>query len=207
MSDTCNVVLVGVGGQGILGMAQLLGRAATDSGLGVRVGQIYGLSQRGGSVEATVRIGEASTAFISPGEADVILGLEPLETERTLERMSHRTVVMVNGTPIVPTTLTQNRAGYPSLESITSQISAVAGVVHVIDADSAARQAGDPRLLNVVMLGAADGLGALPIASEVLASVVEIEGPGRSSEMRLGAFEAGRETGRALADAFTTRGG
>jgi indolepyruvate ferredoxin oxidoreductase, beta subunit len=201
VSDTCNLVLVGVGGQGVLSTARLLGRAAANADLEVRVGQIYGLSQRGGSVEATVRIGPVSTAFISTAEADVVLGLEPLETERALPRMSARTTVLVNRTPIVPASMTLDRAAYPDLESIVEHIDAVAGFVHVIDGNALALEAGDRRLLNMVMVGALDGFGVLPISGGVLASAVERDGSELDSDSRGRAFRHGREFGKtALAD-------
>jgi len=195
MSQTCNLVVAGVGGQGVLSMARLLGRAATQDGLGVRVGQIYGLSQRGGSVEATVRIGIVGTAFISQAEADVVLGLEPLEAERILPRMSMATTVLVNRTPIVPTSLTLDRAGYPDLDSIVEAMAAVAGIVKLIDGNVLAVQAGDARLLNVVMLGVLDGFELLPISSDVLASVVENSGSGPDTEARSRAFTLGQALG------------
>jgi indolepyruvate ferredoxin oxidoreductase beta subunit len=176
-------------------MARLLGRAATQDGLGVRVGQIYGLSQRGGSVEATVRIGDVGTAFISQAEADVVVGLEPLEAERILPRMSIATTVLVNRTPIVPTSLTLDRAGYPDLDSIVQAMATVAGVVKLFDANVLAAQAGDPRLLNLVMLGVLGGFELLPISSDVMASVVENSGP--DTEARSRAFTLGHALGAA----------
>ncbi len=195
MSSICNLVIVGVGGQGVLGTARLLGRAATEADLEVRAGQIYGLSQRGGSVEATVRIGPVSTAFISETEADVVLGLEPLETERALPRMSERTTVLVNRTPIVPTSLTLDRATYPDLESIVEAIDEVAGMVYVIDGNALAQEESDMRLLNMVMLGALDGIGVLPIPTDALMSAVERHGSGFDPDTRRRAFYRGREFG------------
>lgn len=191
----CNLLLAGVGGQGVLFTARLLGRAATEADLEVRVGQIYGLSQRGGSVEATIRIGPVNTAFIPQNEADVVVGLEPLETERVLPRMSEATTVLVNRTPIVPTSLTLDRDEYPDLESIVGRIATVAGIVHVIDGNALALQAGDRRLLSMVMLGAIDGFELLPIPTEVLVSAVETDGSGSDPQSRVRAFQLGREFG------------
>jgi indolepyruvate ferredoxin oxidoreductase, beta subunit len=196
VSTICNLVLAGVGGQGVLSTARLLGQAAAEAGLEVRGAQLYGLSQRGGSVEATVRIGPVTTAFISPTEADVVLGLEPLETERALSRMSARTTVLVNQTPIVPFSLTLDRTTYPDLSTIVEGIATVAGIVHVIDGNALALQAGDLRLLNMVMLGALDGIGVLPIPSDVLESTVEHHGLGPDPGSRVEAFQIGQEFAR-----------
>lgn len=191
----CNVVVAGVGGQGVLSTARLLGRAATEADLEARVGQIYGLSQRGGSVEATIRIGPATTAFIPWTEADVVVGLEPLEAERAIPRMSTATTVLVNSTPIVPTSLTLDRTTYPDLFSIVGRIATVAGIVHDIDANTLALQAGHARLLNAVMLGALDGLELLPIPTNVLASTVENLGSGPDAASRSKAFCLGQDFG------------
>jgi len=195
VSTTCNVLLAGVGGQGVLSMARLLGHAANEADLGVRVGQIYGLSQRGGSVEATVRIGPVNTAFISQNEADVVVGLEPLETERALPWMSEATTVLVNRTPIVPSSLTLDGNEYPDVESILGRIAAVSDVVHVMDGNALALEAGDPRLLNMVMLGAIARLELLTIPTEVLATTVERHGSGSERQSRASAFQLGHEYG------------
>lgn len=197
MRQVCNIVVAGVGGQGVLSTARLLGRASTMAGLDVRGGQIYGLSQRGGSVEATVRIGPVGTAFISAAEADVVLGFEPLEAERILPRMSAATTVLVNQTPIVPASLTLDRSAYPELASIVEEIGATAGVVEVVDGNEMAADVGDPRLLNIVMLGAADGFRLLPIPSDALATVVENYGAASDPEARSRAFHVGRVAGAA----------
>lgn len=164
------IVVVGVGGQGVLRTARILGAAATAAGGEVRVGEIYGLSQRGGSVESTVRLGAGGTAFIAPGEADLVLGLEPLETERAVPRMSERATVVMDQTRIVPTNITYTGEAYPALDSIVARVTAAAGSVHVVDGTGEAAAAGNPRMLNVVLLGVVAGLGLLPFAPEHLAA-------------------------------------
>ena len=85
--STLRILIVGVGGQGVLSAARHIGQAALDHGLEARIGQIHGLSQRGGSVESTVVLGPGSTGFVSMGQADVLLALEPLEALRALARV------------------------------------------------------------------------------------------------------------------------
>jgi indolepyruvate ferredoxin oxidoreductase beta subunit len=189
--STCSLVVVGVGGQGVITTARLLGRGAMEAGLDVRVGQIYGLSQRGGSVEATVRIGSVSTAFVSRSTSDIVLGLEPLETERAIPAMSSSTAVVVNATPIVPASLTQSRADYPEVGSIVARIAEVAGTVHVVEGSALARELGNPRLVNLVMLGALDGLGLLPFPTEAMIAAVRGEGSSGDRETLVEAFRLG----------------
>jgi len=201
MSRSCPIVVAGVGGQGVISLAQLLGHAAIDAGLEARVGQIYGLSQRGGSVEATVQIGPGSTAFISPGQAEVVVGLEPVEAERTIPKISPQATVLVNRTPIVPTALTLSGAAYPDLPSIVSHIEEVADSVLVVDGTALAQQAGNTRLLNIVMVGVLAGIDLLPMPPASLAAAVEhlysSAGPAPSRR----AFGLGEELGRELAAA------
>lgn len=189
MIATCSVLVVGVGGQGVLSTARILGAAAITAGIPARVGQIYGLSQRGGSVEATVRMDQGNTAFISPGEADVILAFEPLEAERALARMSSSTTVAVNTVPIVPGSLTQARATYPDVDSLIGRIASQVGEVFAIDGTSLALQAGHRRLLNIVMLGLLAGTGRLPFPTELLAA--EIDRFGDDPDARRLAFSLG----------------
>lgn len=206
MSRSCPIIVVGVGGQGVISLAQLLGRAAIDAGLGARVGQIYGLSQRGGSVAATVRIGPGSTAFISPGEAEIVVGLEPVEAERAIPKMSPGATVLVNRTPIVPTGLTLGGTAYPALPSIISRIDEVARNVLVVDGTALARQAGNTRLLNIVMVGVLAGIDLLPMPASSLVAAVERFHSSIGAAPSRQAFDLGEELGRELAAASRLTG-
>ncbi len=199
MSVSCDVVIAGVGGQGVIRLAHDLGGAAAAAGLGVRIGQIYGLSQRGGSVEATVRIGDMRTAFVPPAGADVVVGLEPLEAQRAVPKMSPRATVLVNRTPIVPTSLTLTGGDYPHLDDIVEAIAAVARRVYVLDASAAASAAGDRRLVNTVMLGALAGLDAIPIPTDALVGAVDGADSSIDTTVRRAAFDRGAELGGDLA--------
>ncbi|MCP3991844.1 MAG: indolepyruvate ferredoxin oxidoreductase subunit beta [Actinomycetia bacterium] len=195
MSATCPVVIVGVGGQGVISLARVLGLAAVTAGLEARVGQIYGLSQRGGSVEATVRFGEGSTTFIAQGEAEVIVGLEPIEAERAISKMSSDATVLINKTPIVPIGLTRSGEAYPTLSSIVSRIDDIAGRVHLVDGTTLALEAGDTKLLNTVMIGVLAGSDLLPIPADHLEAAVDRANPGGRLEASRRAFRLGQQLG------------
>ncbi|HEC11478.1 MAG TPA: indolepyruvate ferredoxin oxidoreductase subunit beta [Acidimicrobiales bacterium] len=197
-SPTCPVVIAGVGGQGVISLARIVGRAAVAAGLSARVGQIYGLSQRGGSVEATVRFGPGRTAFVGPGEAEVVVALEPLEAERTVPSMSPRATVLVNDTAVVPTGSSRDGGSYPGTESILERIRAVAARVHLVNGTDLATGTGDIRLLNTVMLGVAAGMGILPVPTSNLAGELERSTPARRSSATLTAFRVGLETGEGI---------
>ncbi|HJP01995.1 MAG TPA: 2-oxoacid:acceptor oxidoreductase family protein [Planctomycetota bacterium] len=162
------LLIVGVGGQGVISLARLVGQAALEEGLDVRVGQLHGMSQRGGSVEATVALGAGETAFVSRGQADVLLALEPLEAARAAPRLAPGCLVWIERTPIaVP-----GVRALPGPDELLAPVTAVTERVYRMDAGAAARDAGAPRSANVVMLGAVAASGALPIGPDALRRVV-----------------------------------
>jgi len=187
------LLVTGVGGQGVLTAARLVGNAAMAAGADARVGQLHGLSQRGGEVEASVLIGPGQTGFISREQADVVLAFEPLEAERALPRMSANTVVVINTTPVVPFSLTQSGKPYPPIPSIVQSIRSVTDCVRLIEATPLARRAGDVRALNMVMLGALAGLELPPMRSADLAAQVREFSPIKTREINLRAFALGVE--------------
>ena len=122
MKDKVNIILTGVGGQGVLLMAELLGISALIEGLDVRVSEIHGMAQRGGSVLCHVRLGKKVYApTIMEGAADIVVGLEPLETLRTIKYMSNKTLVLINIEPIKPYATTIGLTEYPKIEKILSE--------------------------------------------------------------------------------------
>ncbi|MHC5071113.1 MAG: 2-oxoacid:acceptor oxidoreductase family protein [Planctomycetota bacterium] len=194
-AESCfRLLLMGVGGQGVLTAARTLGEAAMASGLPVRVGQLHGLSQRGGSVESSVVIGPGHTGFVGAKQADVVVGLDPLEAQRALPRMSARTRVVLNRAPIAINSLTVQGLEYPSLEEILAAIGAVTEHVTVVDGMALAHAAGNPRALNVVMLGLLAGLDLLPLDAAALAAAVDARSPERHREINRRAFQLGSES-------------
>ena len=187
----CKVLVVGVGGQGVLTAARMLGEAARAAGLDVLVGQLHGMAQRGGSVESSVLIGPYHSAFIGPGEADVVLGLEPLETKRAVEKISPRTTVVFDRSRIVPFILTRLGREYPEVESIEQELRSVANQVWSVDGRQAAEQAGDVRALDMVMLGTLPPLDVLPFGEDVLLSAIEQCSPEPRREINCSAFRLG----------------
>ena len=191
-------LLVGVGGQGVLTAAQVLGAAAQSAGLHVVVGQLHGMSQRGGSIECTVKIGPGESSVVGDGEADVVLAFEPLEALRALPRMRKDTRVILSLGTIVPFELVRTGGTYPPVDSIVEQLRAVAGQVVPLDGVKIVGKTGADRTLNVVMLGAAAGLGMLPMSEEhVLGAVLERTAP-KFREANRAAFLLGRQAVGAL---------
>ena len=131
--ERLKLLIVGVGGQGVLLISRVLGDAALAENLNVVVGQLHGMSQRGGSVSSTVLIGPGYSSFIGKNQADVVIGLEPLEVMRALPFMSDKTTILMNTGRIVPYLLSHQGKQYPELSSIKNHILAVTSTLHEID--------------------------------------------------------------------------
>jgi indolepyruvate ferredoxin oxidoreductase beta subunit len=183
------VLLVGVGGQGILTAARILGDAAHAAGREVVVGQLHGMSQRGGSVECSVLYGPGRSSFVSV--ADVVVGFEPLETLRARDRMGPGTRVLVNRGRIMLPRLGRPEQPYPPLEEILTAIRAASATVVEVDGRAAAEQAGEARTLNIVVLGVLAGLGWLPCDESRVWSAVERHCRARYRDVNRRAFALG----------------
>lgn len=187
-----NVVLAGVGGQGALLAAEALGVAAVKDALNVRVSEIHGMAQRGGAVVSAVRIGEDVMApTVLEGQADVILGFEPLETLRNLKYASERTLVIMNTERVPPTELAAKNMEYPNLEEIVRNINRLTKSVLLVEAAQIGENAGSVFARNVVMLGALAGTERLPIKTESLVEAIRELVPKKHVDINLKAFELG----------------
>jgi len=176
MSDTvyegpCNIVFTGVGGQGNVIAAKLAGSALLGAGYEVAVGDVFGLSQRGGSVASHLRFwkGGPLPPLIPRGRADYVVGFEPLEALRVLcELGGPSTGVLVSTGDIPPTGVLMGNVVYPPVPELIGQMEALARFVVAFDGLGLARQAGNVQALNMVLVGAAAGLDLLPLSLDEL---------------------------------------
>lgn len=189
-TSDCDVVVVGVGGQGVILISEIIGRAAMLEGLSVRGVETHGMAQRGGSVINHIRVGCKYSAMISLGCADVLLAMEPAEALRYATYLSPEGVALVNTRPVMPVTVTTGQARYPSIEEILAPLREVACEVKAMDATGLAAKAGSPQATNVVMLGAIAGY--LPIEEATLLSALSETVPARFLEINRKAFELGK---------------
>lgn len=190
--DELNVILAGVGGQGILLASQVLGVTAVKEGFNVRVSEIHGMAQRGGAVTSHVRIGKKVYApTVLEGKANVILGFEPLETLRNIKYASEKTLALISKEIIVPTGFSAQPVEYPNFEKIIEKIRQFTEKIIIIDALNLAKKAGNAITRNMVMLGALAATGMLPLKTETLKETIrELVRPAYV-EMNLKAFELG----------------
>ncbi len=192
-----NLEIVGVGGQGILLASKVLGRAALDKGLDVWMSEVHGMAQRGGVVVTTVKIGEkVYSPLIGDGDADVILGFEPVETYRAMKKASEKTWIVTNTAPIVPFTVSSGKQEYPKLEHVFDSIQKVSDKVVKIDAKELAEEAGAAIAQNIVMLGALTATGVIPFSKEEMQKSIRNSVPERFVDVNLKAFELGFESAK-----------
>ncbi|OQY04310.1 MAG: indolepyruvate oxidoreductase [Bacteroidetes bacterium 4572_117] len=145
-----DIILAGVGGQGILTIAATIGTAALQNNLFLKQSEVHGMSQRGGDVQANLRISDKPIAsdLIAKGKADVIIAVEPMESLRYLPFLSKDGWLVTNSTPFV------NINNYPDKDKLIKKVKAVKNNI-VIDADTMAKEIKAARSSNIVMLGAA----------------------------------------------------
>lgn len=160
-----DIVLSGVGGQGVLSAAAILAEAGRREGLNVKQGEVHGMSQRGGAVTANLRMADGPVAsdLIARGSAKMILSLEPLEALRWLTYLAPSGIVITSSSPV------RNISDYPDMEEVLGALGRLPHSV-VVDADKLAREAGSGRANNVVLLGAATPF--LPLPEDVVKTCV-----------------------------------
>lgn len=191
------LLLVGVGGQGVLAAAQILGLAAHAEGTPVVVGQLHGMSQRGGSVRCTAIFGDAESSHLAGDAVDVVVAFEPLEALRAAPEMGPRTRVVMNRELMLPFETVLGGTDVPDAASITTTLRGVAGEVHVVDARALVGAVGESRTLNVLMLGAAVGLGLLPVSEPALVAAIVARCGHKFAAQNEQAFRLGRDAVRA----------
>ena len=195
-----NILLAGVGGQGLMLLSQVMGDACTRSGVKVVVGAQHGLAQRSGSISAHVRIGDAYSPLIPYGTADLIIAMDAMEALRYVEYLKQGGTVVMNSRithpPLETAPIVKNRQEkriYITLEQVREQLGKVAGRIIAIDAKNVAAQAGNPRTENIVLLGAASALSGFPILAEPLKESVKRVVPESAVEANLKAFSLGQK--------------
>ncbi|MEN8156580.1 MAG: indolepyruvate oxidoreductase subunit beta [Bacteroidota bacterium] len=183
-----DIILAGVGGQGILSIAAVIGMAAVESGLYLKQAEVHGMSQRGGAVQSHLRIsdGPISSDLIPEGSCDMILSVEPMEALRYLPFLARDGWVVTSSDPF------ENIEDYPGIESLLGEIRKVKNHM-VVDASAIARELGSARVSNMVMLGAASW--ELGLTMESMNKALEMLF-GRKGEkvvrMNISALETGR---------------
>lgn len=187
-----NVIIAGVGGQGNVLLSAFVGAALLNEGFMVSVADTFGVSQRGGSVQSHIKISR-NTLYSSvtlEGKADVILGMEPVETLRALGEFGNPHVfVVVNPRPVYPT----GGVTYPDLDEVKRAIVKLSSTTRFVDATEEALEMGNPIYTNVILLGSLVGANVLPISKETMMPILKERFPGKLLEANIKAFDKGME--------------
>jgi len=192
-----NILITGVGGQGVILMSELLGRAAVADNLRVRGSEILGMAVRGGSVTSAIRIGEDVYGPLIPtGKCNALVGMEPSEALRNISYLSKSTLVLLNTVVTVPFTVSIGESTYPSLEEILRQLGKASDRIIQLDAAKTAQDAGSRLATNVVMLGALFGTGQLPIKTATIKETIQAHFPAKVAPVNIKAFNLGYEACR-----------
>lgn len=187
--ETKNIMIVGVGGQGTLLASKLLGRLLLTKGFDVKVSEVHGMSQRGGSVVTYVRWGDkVCSPIIDKGQADCILSFELLEAARYTKYLKPDGRIIVNSQQINPMPVIAGAAVYP--EKLEEKLSALAGNVDVLDALSLAEKAGSSKAVNLVLMGRL--AKHFDFTDEEWMDAIEHSVPPKFLELNKKAFELGR---------------
>ena len=192
MSVKYDIVLAGVGGQGVLSIAGIIASSAMKDGLRVKQSEVHGMSQRGGAVMAHLRMSDSIIAsdLVPKGRADMILSMEPVECLRYLPYLAK------GGTLITATTPVLNIPDYPNINDLLEKISTLPRSVQV-DTTKVAREAGSQRAANMVLVGCASP--SLPIKLETMEHFIEHVFARKGEDVvavNLKAFRAGRDMAR-----------
>jgi indolepyruvate ferredoxin oxidoreductase, beta subunit len=184
-----NVLIVGVGGQGIILASDVLGRVAARHGYDVKKNEIHGMAQRGGSVSSHVRFGKTvNSPIIKMGEADVLLSFEQIETLRYFPFLSEKGQVVVNDQKILPPAVFTGQQEYPN--DVLQKIKQKAPNTIIVDGPGVAKKIGNPKVLNVIFLGVLSKF--LDIPAEVYEQTLRESLKPRLVDINIKAFNEGR---------------
>lgn len=191
MSDNKNILLVGVGGQGVLTASEILSEALMLQGFDVKKAEVHGMSQRGGSVNSHLRYGEkVYSPLIEEGEADIIFSFELLESMRFSKFLKKDGFIVTSDTEIIPNSVYFSDKKYP--KDPASSLKKVYGdKFYLVDAEGIAKELGNPRFANVVLLGTVSHL--MGISDEYMTAAIKKMVPAKTVEGNLAAFNRGKE--------------
>ena len=193
--DPYNVIITGVGGQGNVMASRIVGNALSRLGLRVTIGETFGASQRGGSVMSHLRISTESTwsPQIPAGSCHLLISLEPSESLRVLSSYGNPNVnVLCNTRPVHAISVISGDRDYPGIDEMKSWVEELSESCWFLPATEKALELGQPILANIIMIGAAVGVGILPLKRSDFEAVIRETMPSDKQELNLEAFDLGK---------------
>ncbi len=187
-----NILIAGVGGQGVILMSELLGNAAIRDGLNVRGSEVLGMAVRGGPVVSMIRLGdEVYGPLIPAGKGDILVGMEPAEALRNIGYMSKSSLIILNTQRVVPYTVFIGESSYPDIAEVIEILNRNSGEMIQMDATQIAKEAGNLLTTNIAMLGALFSSGKLPIKEETIKESIQDRFSGEAALLDLKVFDLG----------------
>jgi len=200
MKDGINFLLAGVGGQGTILASDVLVSVGLEAGLQAKQSEVHGMSQRGGSVTGHVRWGKVVySPLVGAGEADVLLAFERLEALRSLNALRSGALALISTQVIEPLSVISGAQAYPSDEHVRAAFARVTPNAEYINGEEIAASLGNPKVANVVLLGALSalleraGIAGPQLTAEIWLKVITERVPAKHVELNRKAFQAGRE--------------
>ncbi len=188
-----NILVVGVGGQGVLKLAQLICEVSLIENMNVVMSEIHGMAQRGGSVFSEVRIGDVLSPIFEDGEGDFIISLEPSEILRYVNKIKKDSIIIINDEPIIPFTVSLGISKYPQKEKIYEELKSITENLYILNGTKILNEKGVPFSLNTFMFGAFSYLNPLNYSLENFYKVLEKEFKGKFFDLNKISFDTGRE--------------
>lgn len=191
MTETINILIVGVGGQGVLLASEILSEAAMTAGFDVKKSEIHGMSQRGGVVSSHVRIGPVVySPTIQEGQADVLMAFEQAEGYRAINWLKKEGTAIVSRSTLIPAIVTGSKK-YHYPEDAVAEMQKKLHKVIGVDADKIAGELGNPRLVNTILLGVLSNY--LPFSHELWVNTIKARVKPKLVDINLVAFQRGRD--------------
>ena len=189
MKERCNIVICGVGGQGVIFAAKTIGQALMDKGEDVIQAEVHGMAQRGGIVVCTLVVGSKYNPLIKDGDADIILSFEPAEALRAVNFASEKTHIITNTSPIIPFTVSVGKQKYPPVDEMLNRIKDFTPNLVTLDAIEIAKESNARD--NVVMLGAFAKCECSPLTLDDIKSYIKSSTPEKFHEANMRGLDAG----------------
>jgi len=187
-----NILIVGVGGQGVLKLAQMICEVSMIEGKNALMSEIHGMAQRGGSVFSEVRIGDVFGPIIENGECDMIISLEPSEILRYLDKLKNKVVIISNNEIIKPYTVSLGLSAYPEIDKIFEKLKELTEKIFIIDGKRLTKESGSNITLNSIMFGFYSAINPLNLKEDSFKKVLYDNFKGPFYDINQKAFELGR---------------
>lgn len=193
-----NILIIGVGGQGVLKLAEMICEVALLENKNALMSEIHGMAQRGGSVFSEVRIGNVLSPIFEDGEGDLLISLEPSEVLRYLHKIKKNSIILINDYEIIPFTVSLGISSYPDREKIYESLKEIAEKVFILNGTEILEEKNIAYTLNSFMFGVFSYLNPLNFNLENFYKVLENNFKGKSLELNKISFELGREKMRSF---------